>query len=129
MGYVIYDEYSDVATATNINRPGFLRLLNDAIDSRFEIIIVTDTSRLFRKVHDARMYKHFLRNELNIQIVFVENDNLDPLMEKISEVYDGYVSLRASLWSSSGKYHRVAIRKLPNGRTLGYKVEDVDDGE
>lgn len=49
--YRVIAEYSDVCSGTTKNRPGFLRMLKDAREGKFEVIVAWKTDRLARGIY------------------------------------------------------------------------------
>src|SRR5438132_13322203 len=52
-------------------RPEFQRLMADAAERRFEVVLVYHTSRFARNQSEARRYKALLRDRLGIRVVSV----------------------------------------------------------
>ena len=50
LGYEIYQEYSDVASGKNANRPGWKALLSDARRREFDAVIVVKLDRIMRSL-------------------------------------------------------------------------------
>lgn len=74
-------------------RPEFQRLMADAADGRFDVVLVYHTSRFARNQVEARRYKQLLREQLGIRVVSVTQpmgeDHTDPsafLAESIHEM-------------------------------------------
>jgi Resolvase, N terminal domain len=69
----LVDEYVDFHSGWRgaEKRPGFQRLMADAADGRFEVVLVYHTSRFARNQLEARRYKTMLRDRLGIAVVSV----------------------------------------------------------
>ena len=71
----IYDFYCDDGyTGTNFNRPSFQRLLRDAEDKKFNMVIVKDLSRLGREYIGVGKYIEEYFPERNIRFVAIGDD-------------------------------------------------------
>ncbi len=92
-------------------RPEFQRLMADAAERRFDVVLVYHTSRFARNQVEARRYKQLLREQLGIRVISVTqpigDDPTDPsafLAESIHEMFDEYYSVSLSFWTK----HRTA---------------------
>lgn len=68
----LYDIYEDEESATKfhpMHRPGFKRLLYDAIEGRFKTVVVFRRDRLARKVEDLIEIKNFFKKH-GIKIIY-----------------------------------------------------------
>ena len=90
-------------------RPEFQRLMADAAERRFDVVLVYHTSRFARNQVEARRYKQMLRERLAIRVVSVTQpmgeDPTDPsafLAESIHEMFDEYYSVSLSFWTRTG---------------------------
>lgn len=90
-------------------RPEFQRLMADAAEGLFDVVLVFHTSRFARSQIEARKYKQLLRERLGIRVVSVTQpmgeDPSDPssfLAESIHEMFDEYYSVSLSFWTKSG---------------------------
>ena len=85
-------------------RTDFQRMLDDAMQKKFEAILVYHTSRFARNVQEARQYKNLLRKKLSIDVVSVTQnfgDFNDPsafLNEGVNELFDEYQSRNIGFW-------------------------------
>lgn len=65
----IVDKFSDEAlSGVNINRPGFLELKKNALEGKYEAIVIYDITRLNRNVGDWMDF-HKLMTDLNVKIL------------------------------------------------------------
>lgn len=90
-------------------RPEFQRLMADAAEGKFDVVLVFHASRFARNQIEARRYKQLLRERLGIRVVSVSQpmgeDHTDPsafLAESIHEMFDEYYSVSLSFWTRSG---------------------------
>ena len=97
---------STPAGARPEGRPEFQRLMADAAERRFDVVLVFHTSRFARNQVEARRYKALLRERLGIRVVSVTqpmgDDPSDPssfLAESIHEMFDEYYSVSLSFWT------------------------------
>jgi DNA invertase Pin-like site-specific DNA recombinase len=114
------------------SRPEFQRLMADAAESRFDVVLVFHTSRFARSQVEARQYKQLLRERLGIRVVSVTqpmgDDPTDPssfLAESIHEMFDEYYSVSLSFWTRSGLKEKARQGHLTGTLPWGY-VRDSD---
>jgi site-specific DNA recombinase len=108
-------------------RPEFQRLMADAADGKFEVVLVFHTSRFARNQVEARRYKQLLRERLGIRVVSVTQpmgeDPSDPsafLAESIHEMFDEYYSVSLSFWTRSGLREKARQGHLVGSLPWGY---------
>jgi site-specific DNA recombinase len=108
-------------------RPEFQRLMADAADGRFDVVLVYHTSRFARNQVEARRYKQLLRERLGIRVVSVTQpmgeDHTDPsafLAESIHEMFDEYYSVSLSFWTRSGLREKARQGHLVGSLPWGY---------
>jgi DNA invertase Pin-like site-specific DNA recombinase len=113
-------------------RPEFQRLMADAAEGAFEVVLVYHTSRFARNQIEARRYKQMLRERLGIRVVSVTQplgeDHTDPsafLAESIHEMFDEYYSVSLSFWTRSGPKEKARQGHLVGSLPWGY-VRDPD---
>jgi DNA invertase Pin-like site-specific DNA recombinase len=113
-------------------RPEFQRLMADAAEGRFDVVLVFHTSRFARSQVEARRYKQLLRERLGIRVVSVTQpmgeDPTDPsafLAESIHEMFDEYYSVSLSFWTRSGLKEKARQGHLVGSLPWGY-VRDPD---
>jgi DNA invertase Pin-like site-specific DNA recombinase len=116
-------------------RPEFQRLMADAAERRFDVVLVFHTSRFARNQVEARRYKQLLRERLGIRVVSVTqpmgDDPSDPssfLAESIHEMFDEYYSVSLSFWTRAGLAEKARQGHLVGQLPWGY-VRDPDTGE
>jgi DNA invertase Pin-like site-specific DNA recombinase len=108
-------------------RPEFQRLMADAADGKFDVVLVYHTSRFARNQVEARRYKQLLRERLGIRFVSVTQpmgeDHTDPsafLAESIHEMFDEYYSVSLSFWTRSGLREKARQGHLVGSLPWGY---------
>src|SRR5580700_11317034 len=108
-------------------RPEFQRLMADAAQGRFDVVLVFHTSRFARSQVEARRYKQLLRERLGIRVVSVTQpmgeDPSDPsafLAESIHEMFDEYYSVSLSFWTRSGLREKARQGHLVGSLPWGY---------
>ena len=130
------EEYSDFHSGWRKAdaRPQFQRLMSDAAQQRFDVVLVYHTSRFARNQVEARRYKQLLRDRLGIRVVSVTQpmgeDPTDPsafLAESIHEMFDEYYSVSLSFWTRTGLREKARQGHLLGQLPWGY-VRDPDSG-
>jgi site-specific DNA recombinase len=108
-------------------RPEFQRLMADAAEGKFDVVLVFHTSRFARNQVEARRYKQLLRERLGIRVVSVSQpmgeDHTDPsafLAESIHEMFDEYYSVSLSFWTRSGLKEKARQGHLVGSLPWGY---------
>jgi DNA invertase Pin-like site-specific DNA recombinase len=108
-------------------RPEFQRLMADAAEGKFDVVLVFHTSRFARNQVEARRYKQLLRERLGIRVVSVTQpmgeDHTDPsafLAESIHEMFDEYYSVSLSFWTRSGLKEKARQGHLVGSLPWGY---------
>ena len=109
-------------------RPQFQRLMADATDGCFDVVLVYHTSRFARNQLEARRYKQLLRDRLGVAVVSVTQplgqDPADPtsfLSESIHEVFDEYYSVSLSFWTRAGLREKARQGHLTGTLPWGYQ--------
>jgi site-specific DNA recombinase len=129
----LVEEYLDFETGRLADkRPGFQRLIEDALEHRFEVVLVFHTSRFARNTVEVKRYKKLLRSELGIDVISVTQplgaDADDPaafLSESVHEIFDEYYSVSLSFWTKMGLREKARQGKLTGSLPWGYaKGED-----
>ncbi len=132
-GLALGDEYLDFETGRAADkRPGFQRLIEDAMEHRFDVVLVFHTSRFARNTVEAKRYKKLLRSELGIDVISVTQplgaDANDPaafLSESVHEIFDEYYSVSLSFWTKMGLREKARQGLLTGSLPWGYvKGED-----
>lgn len=128
-GIEMVAEYCDLHSAWRKSnaRPEFQRLMADAAESKFDVVIIFHTSRFARNQAEARRYKQLLRERLGIQVVSVSqplgDDPSEPssfLAESINEMFDEYYSVSLSFWTRSGLHEKARQGHLTGLLPWGY---------
>ncbi|HTW41595.1 MAG TPA: recombinase family protein [Solirubrobacteraceae bacterium] len=132
-GMQLTEEYLDFETGRLADkRAGFQRLIEDAMERRFEVVLVFHTSRFARNTVEAKRYKKLLRSQLGIEVISVTQplgaDANDPaafLSESVHEIFDEYYSVSLSFWTKMGLREKARQGKLTGSLPWGYvKGED-----
>ncbi len=133
-GLTLGEEYLDFETGRAADkRPGFQRLIEDAMEHRFDCVLVFHTSRFARNTVEAKRYKKLLRSELGIDVISVTQplgaDADDPaafLSESVHEIFDEYYSVSLSFWTKMGLREKARQGKLTGSLPWGY-VKGADE--
>ncbi len=132
-GMTLVEEYIDFETGRLADkRPDFQRLIEDAMEHRFDVVLVFHTSRFARNTVEAKRYKKLLRSELGIDVISVTQplgaDANDPavfLSESVHEIFDEYYSVSLSFWTKMGLREKARQGLLTGMLPWGYsKGED-----
>lgn len=136
-GFDLGEEYCDFHSGwrKTDGRRNFHRLMADAAEKRFDVVLVFHTSRFARNQVEARKYKQLLRDKLGIKVFSVTQpmgeDHSDPssfLAESIHEMFDEYYSVSLSFWTRSGLREKARQGYLTGSLPWGY-VRDAESGE
>jgi site-specific DNA recombinase len=128
-GLELVGEYCDFHSGWRESeaRPEFQRLMADAADGSFEVVLVYHTSRFARNQVEARRYKQLLRERLGIRVLSVTQpmgeDHTDPsafLAESIHEMFDEYYSVSLSFWTRGGLKEKARQGHLVGSLPWGY---------
>ncbi len=125
--------YKDLVSGTKASkRDNFQRMITDAMQHKFEVILVYHTSRFARNVKEARQYKELLRKKLNIDVVSVTqnfgDDWTDPssfLNEGINELFDEHTSRQISFWVRNSLMEKRRQGKQTGNPPLGYYKKKI----
>lgn len=120
-GFGIYENYTDYISGTSaMKRDNFQKMIGNAMQNKFDVILVFHTSRFARNVEEAKQYKNLLRKKLGINVISVTQsfgnyeDPSSYLNESINEVFDEHYSRQLSFWVRSG-----LMEKRRQGRPIG----------
>jgi site-specific DNA recombinase len=134
-------EYIDFETGRLADkRPDFQRLIEHAMEHRFEVVLIFHTSRFARNTIEAKHYKKLLRTQLGIEVISVTQplgaDTNDPaafLSESVHEIFDEYYSVSLSFWTKMGLREKarqgLLTGSLPWGLTKDEDAIPVPDVE
>jgi site-specific DNA recombinase len=133
-GMDLVEEYLDFETGRLADkRPGFQRLIEDAMEHRFECVLIFHTSRFARNTIEAKRYKRLLRAELGIDVISVTQplgaDVDDPaafLSESVHEIFDEYYSVSLSFWTKMGLREKARQGRLTGSLPWGYTKGSED---
>lgn len=131
-GITLVGFYKDLISGRDAKkRDEFQRMMNDAMQHKFNTILVFHTSRFARNISDARHYKDLLRNKLNIDVISVTQnfgDWSNPnsfLNEGINELFDEHQSRQISFWVRSNLMEkRMQGKKIANP-PFGYFKKEI----
>jgi site-specific DNA recombinase len=108
-------------------RPHFQRLMADAADGKFDVVLIFHTSRFARNQIESRRYKQLLREQLGVRVVSVTQpmgeDHTDPsafLSESIHEMFDEYFSVSLSFWTRNWLKEKARKGHLVGSLPWGY---------
>jgi site-specific DNA recombinase len=124
----LVNEYLDFETGREADkRPGFQCLIADAMEHKFNVVLVFHTSRFARNTVEAKRYKKLLRSELGIDVISVTQplgaDADDPaafLSESVHEIFDEYYSVSLSFWTKMGLREKARQGLLTGSLPWGY---------
>ncbi len=127
-GMRLVEEYIDFETGRLAEkRASFQRLIDDAMERRFEVVLVFHTSRFARNTVEAKRYKKLLRSELSIDVISVTQPlgtNADDpaafLSESVHEIFDEYYSVSLSFWTKMGLREKARQGLLTGSLPWGY---------
>ena len=123
--------YADEKSGTKAeNRPGFQRLIRDALDGRVDYILVKSISRFSRNIVDAQGYVKLLHG--NGVDVHFDKENLDTADPSCSMMFSFLSTIAQDESRSISENVKWAYRErfkrgeynLGNNRILGYDSED-----
>ncbi|HEY3866197.1 MAG TPA: recombinase family protein [Solirubrobacteraceae bacterium] len=125
----LVEEYIDFETGRQADkRPDFQRLIEDAMEHRFDVVLVFHTSRFARNTVEAKHYKKLLRSRLGIDVISVTQplgtDANDPaafLSESVHEIFDEYYSVSLSFWTKMGLREKARQGLLTGMLPWGYR--------
>jgi DNA invertase Pin-like site-specific DNA recombinase len=130
--FELADEYLDFETGRAADkRPGFQRLIEDAMAGKFDAVLVFHTSRFARNTIEAKRYKKLLRSELGVEVISVTQplgtDVDDPaafLAESVHEIFDDYYSVSLSFWTKMGLREKARQGLITGSLPWGYVKGD-----
>lgn len=126
LGDSIFAVYKDInRSGANLERPGFLRLINDAKKSMISKVYIKDWSRLTRDISDLRMIRKLLEKDLDVRIVSSDGISDDKAIDVSTLSSDWYVQ------ESRKKQEQVHNLKIQEGvpccrPPFGYKMSKRD---
>ncbi len=111
-------------------RPGFMRMMNDALTGRLDLILVKSISRFARNSLEAQEYAHRLK-ELGVEVRFeregfstfdAQSEMVFNFLTAIAE--EGSKSISDNIRVTYKSLAEQGIRHLGNNRVLGYDEMD-----
>lgn len=134
-GYTITKEYSDKALSgrESEKRAAFLRMIEDAKQGSFQVVLIHKQNRFARNRGEAVYYKGKLK-KYGIKVIAVAEDfgegPVAVLIESILEGFAEYQSLDLAAETMKGLMVNAKHCKFTGGRTLyGYKINENKEYE
>lgn len=127
-GYVLLATYADRGiSGTTDNRPEFQRMVADATQREFDVVVIHKYDRFARNRYDSAYYKHVLKQN-GVRVVSVlENLQDSPesvILESVIEGMNEYYSLNLSREVKKGLQENALACKVTGGPPpLGYSVD------
>jgi len=128
----IVEIYKDLISGkVAAKRADFQRMIGEAMQNKFEVILVFHTSRFARNVGEARQYKNLLRKKLNIDVVSTTQpfgDFNDPnafLNEGVNELFDEYYSRQLGFFLKNALMEKRKQGKPSGNPPLGYYKKKI----
>ncbi|MPM01917.1 hypothetical protein SDC9_48157 [bioreactor metagenome] len=117
-GFDFYDFYIDVFTGTTDKRESFNRLMEDAKQNKFDVIIVKELSRLARNAELAYGIKNLLENH-DIKLISLEGAIDTTVDSNKNQMFGIYAWLyQQESENTSNRTKAVFISKYKNGEYL-----------
>jgi site-specific DNA recombinase len=134
-GYLITAELTDVVeSAKSEHRPGFQQLIRElkAPNRAWDALLVTDTSRLSRRVYVAYAFKHECEKR-GVKIVYSKLPEMDPItrvvLESVFQAMDEVHSLMSREKGLAGMAENVKQGYRAGGRApKGYRLRRIETG-
>ena len=129
--YVLVDTYVDEAeSAMTDDRPSFLRMIDDAENATWSVVLVHKLDRFSRNRYDSAIYKRKLK-EYGIRVESVL-EHLDDspesvILESVLEGMAEYYSLNLGREVKKG-HHENALKCMHNGGPPPYGFDVAPDG-
>jgi site-specific DNA recombinase len=126
-GIKIVESYKDLKSGRSAEkRQDFMRMINDAKEKKFDIILVFHTSRFSRDRLEAGMYKKQLR-KIGVDFQSVSQPIGDPddlqgySQEVFNEIFDEMYSKQLSFWMKKALTQKRESGYAPGNPPLGYR--------
>ena len=116
-GWTLHEIYEDVETGTHGKRPGFIKLVEDAKEKKFDIILAKELSRLARNIGISDEFKRTVMGN-NIHIITLDGA-IDTLKDDISK-YGLFA------WIYEEESRRISKRVKSGQRTKAQRGEFVN---
>lgn len=127
-GWTLYKVYRDIDTGTHGKRPGFIQMLEDAKENKFDIILAKELSRLVRNIGLSEDFKRVVMN--NKIHVWTLDGAINTLEDDISKygLYAWLYEEESRRTSNRIKDHMRVIaesgRYIKGEAPYGYNVDD-----
>ncbi len=127
-GWTLFKVYKDVDTGTHGKRPGFIQMLEDAKENKFDIILAKELSRLVRNIGLSEEFKRtVLSNKIHIWTLDGAINTLEDDISKYG-LYAWIYEEESRRTSSRIKGHMRVIaesgRYIKGEAPYGYDVHD-----
>lgn len=124
--------YKDLLSGRSASkRDDFQKMIDEAIQKKFDAILIFHTSRFARNVAEARQYKELLRKKLGIDVISVTqnfgsfDDPSAFLNEGVNELFDEYTSRQIGFWVKNACLIKRGQGKQNGNPPLGYYKKQV----
>jgi len=132
LGVTVVGEYSDEGrSGTNLDRPGWQKLLADAAAGKFDVVCVTYMSRLGRG--NAFIIAEYELGKLNVRVEMVKekfsNDLMGYMSKTMTTMMDGVYPKMVAQWTRT-KMEKMVEKGYRTGGTVpfGYTTVIAEDG-
>jgi site-specific DNA recombinase len=119
--YELTGVYTDLISGRLASkRTEFQKMIEDAMQKKFDAILIFHSSRFARNVAEAKHYKELLRKKQNIDIISISqqfgnyNEPSSFVNESVNEIFDEYYSRQLSFWVRSA-----LMTKRAKGKPIG----------
>lgn len=130
--WILVDIYADQGKSglCALKRPGFMRMMNDALTGKLDLILVKSISRFARNSLEAQEYAHKLKG-LGVEVRFeregfstfdAQSEMVFNFLTAIAE--EGSKSISDNVRVTYARLAEQGIRHLGNNRVLGY--DEID---
>ena len=119
--YELFDFYSDAATGKNTDRPGLKKLLFDAKDGKFQILLFTRLDRLGRNLRDILNTLHEISNSYGVEFFCIEQPQVNgtgPNSKLMLNILSAFAEFERDLIKGRTKSGRLAVWKS-GAKTIG----------
>ncbi len=125
----VYTDYA-ISGSSTVNRPGFLKLIEDGRAGSFDVVIAEDLDRLSRDQADtATLFKQM--EFAGVEIHTVAGGRVDELQVGLKSTMNALFLKQLAQKTRRGQRGRVEAGRIPGGLSYGYRkvVRIGDDGE
>lgn len=123
-GYEPAGEYQDVMSGTRNDRPGYLRMVADAKDGKFERVVASNTSRFGRDQEEAVYRFLWLKKECGVGVEFIHESHRD-LADFVDDAdYSQKFIRKLTTDVRNAMEERALTGKILGRAAYGYRIED-----